>query len=181
MKEIAPEERIDQLFDGKLINILKDNIDNLIDLSSNSILNFLKEEKISLASEAKYRIKNEMKTNDNSSIKEKLFSFVTKVSYDAFNVDDVVNRVVSEFIDEKSTRLIKKGRADIEKIIIEFINNFGNSQVKQFSLELNKETLLSLIKSTLQNQKIICTWNQVSDSILENILSFRLLILHQLV
>ncbi len=171
LKEIAPEKRIDQLFDGKLINILKDNIDNLIDLSSNSILNFLKEEKISLASEAKYRIKNEMKTNDNSSIKEKLFSFITKVSYDAFNVDDVVNRVVSEFIDEKSTRLIKKGRADIEKIIIEFINNFGNSQVKQFSLELNKERLLSLIKSTLQNQKIICTWNQVSDSILENILS----------
>lgn len=171
-KELSPNKRINKIFDGKFIELLENNIQFFTNQTVKELERILEREEDSIIYEATRRIKEEIGiTEEGRGVLEKAKSFFKKATYEVFNTDEVVRRIVSKFIYSKAPDLIIKGQSDIEKIFIKLIKEFGESKVEDFSINLNRDSVIKFIEGTLEDNNTSKSLSIITDNILDKILS----------
>ena len=147
--------------------MVDDNIDFLVCKTSDGISKALNAEKEIISLEAIRIVKDSLGINkEPTSLKE----LIKKKTSSLLGVEDVVRKVVDIFIDEKAPILIQNGQDKIEAIFLEIMEDFGDAEVHNFSLKLDKTNLLQCIESTLKADKISTGFAHVADKIIDKIL-----------
>lgn len=156
-KEFSKDKRMDQLFNGKLIEIVYNNKEKFIETFYNKIEDLFKNERENLINTTINGVTSEL-------------GLFQRGTYNIIGGDELIEKIVSNFLDNKVPYLIEDSKGMLSKVIEGIINEFASSSVEDFSIELNpsgvKDLVDNISTSNTGKEKI----QEISKLIMSNFL-----------
>lgn len=140
-KELQPNKKINELFDGKLIEIAHDNMNSLIGQVFDYIESYLNNNK----SNIKRMVKKEIKSN---------IGFFQKGIYKAIDADKIVNKSINNLINNKLPNFLFDKRTNLKRMFNDFINDLSRKKVSDLNIKLDKNGIRRIVNMLLDNKKI---------------------------
>ncbi|MGL6099319.1 MAG: DUF445 family protein [Fusobacteriaceae bacterium] len=150
-KEINPNKKVGDLFDGKIINYLESNVERVSNTLFQKALQALRNNESSLKSYAVEEMRYHLKGAEDTSVSGKIFGFFKSVANSAVGGDDLVRSIVGRSI-YKTERILQDSLGDIESILYDLIRDLKKTPLKTFDLGLNGDSISSII------EKIVDSW-----------------------
>ena len=159
--EFPEEKKFDELFDGKMKEKLDNDIDNLVDMASEKLISYIKDNSDLISSMV---IK----------IVRKNLNFFVKMAYDFADGDGLVRDVVSTVINKKIDTLIVEDKDNLSAILYSYLEReIYPSKVEDLGVkftEINTSLLLDrLVFALKQNEDFKTNMHKTLDLIISSI------------
>lgn len=160
-KEFSKEKRIDELFDGRIKEILNNNIYNITEIASEKSISYIKDNNDLIASMV---IK----------IVRKNLNFFVKMAYDFADGDGLVKAVVGTVINDKIENLIIEDKDELCEILYSYLQReiYPSKAENLHSIytEINTSLLLDrLVFELKKNEDFKINMYNTSDIIIDSI------------
>lgn len=156
-KEFDKNKNMNELFNGKLVDIIYNNKERFVDDFYNKISDCFRNERYNLTNVAINGVRSEL-------------GFFEKGAYNLMGGDSLISRVISKFLDDKIPYLIGDSKNTISRITERMINDFSNSRVDKFSIELKSSSVSTIVEYVSNSIILKERMQDISDIIIRNFL-----------
>lgn len=155
--EFDKNKRMEELFDGKMLEIIRDNKEKFIRTTYSQMEKGFNDQKDSISSIVIDQVQQQL-------------GFFQELGYNVIGGDDLIRKIVSKFIDNKVPYLIQDSERTLETIIENIIYKFSKSKVEEFSIELNSNNMSGVIEKVIKSNIVKSEMGEVSNIIIKDLM-----------
>ncbi|MFA6809290.1 MAG: hypothetical protein WCR27_09905, partial [Eubacteriales bacterium] len=159
LKELNPNKKIMNLFEGNLFEMLKNQVQPLLNLLTKKIIALLDKERENL----KNSVKSEAK-------KSKMYVIANSI----LDIDSTIDRLVNRLVDETAPEIMSQSRKDLNTFLLESINNIGESQVDEIKIILTEQGIADMIRNFFENKTLNKHLKILSGGLIESVTTISL-------
>lgn len=163
--EFKSERKIKYLFEGKLMQIVTSNKDQILEALLEKIISVFKENEQEIIDESIGAIRDEI-------------GVMESFGYELIGGDEIIEKIVKSFIYEEVPDLLDDSKARFDRIIVKIFNDFSELKTSELSMEIETKEIKSIVNNILVKpkieEKIVWLKDGVCERILENTSGFYL-------
>ncbi|PRX26925.1 uncharacterized membrane protein YheB (UPF0754 family) [Orenia metallireducens] len=173
-KKINPEDRIKDLFNGKLMNPLYDNMDFIINNFFNKGIRYLQYQKRFIKDMALEVVEEEFAREQISGIGGLITGYFKRGVYNLTDTAETIESIIDNLIDEKLPEFIKLKEQEIVKLVNRFLDKVGDRRLKEIGIDLDSAALMSLVDKLLANENLVNSLSVLVARVVDSILELKL-------
>lgn len=148
--ELAPERKINQIFNGELIRFVEKTSGNILDLLIDDSLRKLESTSYSIKDSLKSAVRDHL---DGGKL-GKFGGFFKNLGASAVGTYEVADDTVDVLIRKKIPEFLNSQKSSIHSSLKTTISNIGKENVSNLGLEVSRDKIESSIKKIIENEKI---------------------------
>ncbi|HEX3044143.1 MAG TPA: DUF445 family protein [Bacillota bacterium] len=159
--EFNEEKPIGELFDGKIISVLRNNAGFITDYINQYIQSYLEEERYEIAGQVSEQVNEAMGA----------WSFIGRWA----NVDGDIRQIVYKLIDTKIPGFLDAKAGEIKRIITRIINEkIARRKIRDLGFAIDGDGIVNTIESVLKDPPVISSVQLLSGSVLDAIFGVKI-------
>lgn len=165
-RELNPSKKVEQLFGGFLVNIVKDNFNYIMENTIKSIIRGLQNNQQVIAEVAI------------TTTRENL-NFFELMGYNMLGGDEIISSIVDNLIKDKFPSYIESKKEELQGVLSNFIGNkICNSTIGDLDIKLERIETLNVINKFINDEKNVVALNnnliKITDSMVNWITDIKL-------
>ncbi|OCL26970.1 hypothetical protein U472_05650 [Orenia metallireducens] len=173
-KKINPEDKIKDLFNGKLMNPLYDNMDFIINNFCNKGVRYLQYQKRFIKDMALEVVEEEFAREQVSGIGGLITGYFKRGVYNLTDTAETIESIIDNLIDKKLPEFIKVKRHEIVSLVNSFLDGVGERKVKDIGVDLESASLMRLVDKLLANEDLVNSLSVLVSRVADSILDLKL-------
>ena len=158
-KELTPDKKVDQLFGGFFVKIIKNNFSYIMENTVKSIVKGLSNNQQAIAEVAI------------TTTKENL-NFFEIMGYNMLGGDGIISAIVDNLINDKFPAFIESKNGELQVLLGNFIdNNISSSTIGDLDIKLEHNEVLNVINKFIDNRENVSRLNnniiEITDSMFD--------------
>jgi len=153
-KELDPNKKIIDLFEGQLFEVLSTHVHPILDLLTEKITTLLNKERGNLKSVVKKEAQNAKR-------------YV--VANSLLNIDLTIDHLVDRLVDETAPEIMSHSRADLSAFLLKSLSNIGESRINEIGIDLTEQGIADIVSNVLENETLNKHVRVLSGGMIESI------------
>ncbi len=159
LKELDPNKKIMDLFEGKLFEVFAQNVHPILDLLTAKITILLDNERENLKSAAK---------------KEARGTKGYEVANSLLHIDSTIDDVVDHLVDKTAPEIMSQSRDDLSSYLLKSLSHIGESKVNEIKIDLTEQGIVDIVSNVLDNKTLNKQLRILSGGVIESLADFPL-------
>ncbi|GAB6099020.1 hypothetical protein JCM16358_08990 [Halanaerocella petrolearia] len=174
LQEVRPQQKISQLFDGRLMDGVHNNTNFIIDQLFDKANEYLQAERSSFKRKAIDKIDESIEQEKSSGVIGWLKGTAKSVGRSATDADDTVEDVIDNLVDYKFPKFLKQKEDEFREEVNKFLSRMERKRVGDIGIDLDRQGVENIVDGLVENDILVNHLTSLLDGTIDSVLEVRL-------